>query len=397
MKYSYRYIDREGKKKASVVEAKSIDDAKELLLQAGTYVISMKTKGSTKTQNRNFKVGQLALFTTQLAHLLNAGIPLYESLLSLQEQYASEKFLPIIASLTRQIKEGSSLANALERFPESFSRLYTSMIEAGEAVGMLAETLHKLAHLLQKQNKMKKQLLTALLYPLILTIFSTFLIIVLLTFVVPSLEMLFEGQQVNSFTRSVFFVSHLIRYGWVVYLPLLGALIAAGVAIFRSPKWKVLWQKLLLRTPIVKTVIIQTSIARFSRTMGTLLEGGVSIIVALRIARRVMRQPILEETIELAEKRIIEGSILSRELAQSPWIPTLVPRMLAIGEEGGSTAVMLGKIAELYEDDVEKVLTRIAALAQPVILVILGAVVGLIMLAILLPLTDVSGFLSGGF
>ncbi len=395
MKYCYRYIDRNGKKRASVIEADSLEMAKRQLFQSGAYVISINVKPNRYTPKIRFKSDELALFTSQLAHLLNAGIPLYESLLSLKEQYAEEKFRPIINSITEQIKEGSSLAAALARFPSSFNQLYISMVEAGESVGMLAETLHKLAHLLQKQNSMRKQLLTALLYPFILTIFSLLLIVILLTFVVPSLELLFEGQQVNAFTRLVFGVSHLIRRWFWIYIPLFTA---AGVGLFfasRTRKWRSWWENILLRIPIVKTVIINGAIARFSRTMSTLLEGGVSIILALRIARRVIKQPLLEDCIELAEKQIIEGSILSNELTRSTWIPALVPRMLAIGEEGGNTAVMLGKIADLYEEEVDKILTRIAALAQPVILVVLGAVVGLIMLAILLPLTDVSGFMGG--
>jgi len=395
MKYSYRYIDRNGKKRASVMEADSLEMAKQQLFQSGAYVISIHAKPNRYTPKINFKSEQLALFTTQLAHLLNAGIPLYESLLSLKEQYAEEKFRPIVSSIAEQIKEGSSLAAALERFPSSFNQLYISMVEAGESVGMIAETLHKLAHLLQKQNSMRKQLLTALLYPFILTLFSLLLIVILLTFVVPSLELLFEGQRVNGFTRLVFGISHLITRGWWIYIPLFTAAGVASFFAFRTSKWRSFWQNIVLRTPIVKTVIIHGAIARFSRTMGTLLEGGVSIILALRIARRVMKQPLLEESIELAEKQIIEGSILSHELARSNWIPALVPRMLAIGEEGGNTAVMLGKIADLYEEEVDKILTRLAALAQPVILVLLGAVVGLIMLAILLPLTDVSGFMGG--
>ncbi|MCP5470299.1 MAG: type II secretion system F family protein [Chlamydiales bacterium] len=394
MQFAYRFIDRKGKKKWSALEAFSLADAKEKLYQSGTYVIEIREKKGREKRERNFSQSNLIVFTTQLSHLLDAGVPLYESLLSLREQYRQERFSHIIEHLCEQIKAGTTLSQAMRAYPRSFNQLYTSMIEAGESVGVLSETLGKLSCLLQKQSKLKKQILTALLYPLILTVFSTALIIVLLTFVVPSLEVLFEGQEVNRFTRFVFGISHVITQGWMVGLSLL---VGGGTALyFLFKRWKRKWQEFVLRIPLVKTVITQTAVARFCRTMGTLLEGGVTIISALQISRHVMRQPVLEEAIEEAEKRIIEGSILSQELAKSPWFPPLVPRMLAIGEEGGNVGVMLGKIAELYEEEVEKVLTRLTALAQPVILVLLGGIVGFIMMAILLPLTDVSGFLSGG-
>lgn len=396
MKICYRYINREGKKRSGVVEASSLEEAKQRLSSSGTYVISMYPKRSFRKKRIALKEAQLALLTSQLAHLLNAGIPLYESLLSLCEQYAQEAFLPILTALCEEIKRGSSLAEALERSSAKFSRLYISMVRAGEAAGSLAITLERLAQLLSKQSRLKKQLLTALLYPMILLGFSSLLIVILLTYVVPSLEALFCDMHVNRFTRAVFGLSHFIKQTIWFTLPLFSLSVAALVYYLRQAKGRLLIHKALLKMPLVKTVVIHAACARFCRTMGTLLEGGVSIISALQTARGVMKQPILEKSIENAEKRIIEGSLLSIELGKASWMPPLVPRMLAIGEEGGTMAVMLGKVADLYEDEVEKLLTRLANLAQPVILLFLGAVVGLIMLAILLPLTDVSGFMSGG-
>ncbi len=215
----------------------------------------------------------------------------------------------------------------------------------------------------------------------------------LLTFVIPSLETLFEDRPVNGFTRAVMLFSHFLTHQWGYYLPLI---IGSGVGVYfalTSPKGKRWVQRTLLRMPVLKTLITQTAIARFSRTMGTLLEGGVSLIQALQIARKTMRHTLFEEVVEEAEGRIVEGSLLSVELKKSPLIPTLVPRMLSIGEEGGSAPAMFQKIADLYESEVDKSLTRLTALAQPVILVFMGGIVGVIMIAVLLPLTYVSAFL----
>ena len=397
--FHYRYIDQKGKKKSGMIDAEGITDAKEKLRSQKTLVLSLeeRKKGGTKRlfqRKKDQLSGEyLITYTTQLSQLLIAGMPLYESLLSLEEQYRDEPFHPIILSLCDQIKKGSPLSEAMGRFPNTFNRLYCSMIAAGESVGALDTTLEKLALLLAKQRKLKKQLTTAMIYPLVLFLFSGVVCFALLTFVIPSLETLFEDRPVNRFTKLVMMLSHFLTHGWAFYLPALGALITGGGYLFYSSKGKRAIQRLLLRTPVLKTLIIQAAMARFSRTMGTLLQGGVSIIQALQISRRTMHNPFLEQVVEKAEEKIIEGSLLSRELKKSPFIPALVPRMLAIGEEGGNAALMFQKIADLYEDEVEKTLTRVTALAQPVILVLMGGVVGLIMLAVLLPLTDVNAFL----
>jgi general secretion pathway protein F/type IV pilus assembly protein PilC len=215
----------------------------------------------------------------------------------------------------------------------------------------------------------------------------------LVVFVIPSLEVLFEGRDVNRFTSFVVGVSHFFTRRWAIYLPLLGSLSAGGIYLYSSAWGKRALHRLSLFLPLSKTLVIHSAIARFARTMGSLLQGGVPILQALQIARKVLQNPFLEEVIEEAEARITEGSLLSQELKKSSLIPKLVPRLLAIGEEAGNAAGMLHKIADFYEDELDKTLSRITTLAQPVVLVIMGGLVGLIMLAILLPLTDINAFL----
>lgn len=397
--FHYRYIDPKGKKKSGIIDAEGIADAKEKLRGQKILVLSVeeRAKGERMSFFRKNKArlpeSHLITFTTQLSQLLIAGVPLYESLLSLEEQYRHESFHVVTLSLCDQIKKGSPLSEAMGKFPDTFNRLYCSMIAAGESVGALDTTLEKLALLLTKQRKLKKQLTTALIYPMVLFGFSAVVCFLLLTFVIPSLETLFEDRSVNRFTQLVILISHLLTRGWPYYIPLL-ALSAGGMGyMLSSAKGKKKMQRFALHIPLLKTLVIQSAMARFSRTMGTLLQGGVSIIQALQISRKVMRNPFLEQIVENAEGRIIEGSLLSRELKKSALIPALVPRMLAIGEEGGNAPFMFQKIADLYEEEVEKTLTRVTSLAQPVILVLMGGVVGLIMLAVLLPLTDVNAFL----
>lgn len=393
MLFQYRYIDVKGKKRKGLIEALHADEAKQQLRRQKILLTSLQPASQKKKGAGQLKREALITFTAQLAGLLQAGMPLYESLLSLEEQYRQDPFHPVLLTLCDQIKGGASLSEAMGKFPESFNRLYCSMVAAGESVGALDQTLDKLAALLAKQSKLKKQIITALIYPALLFSFSMVVMFLLLTFVIPSLEALFEDRAVNRFTKAVMVFSNFLTHKWMFYIPLALAAVTGGYLGLKSEKGKRWVQRQLLRVPVLKTLIIQTAIARFSRTMGTLLQGGVSLIQALQISRKVMRNPFFEEVVEKAEGKIIEGSLLSVELKKSPLIPTLVPRMLAIGEEGGNAPAMLQKIADLYEEDVEKSLTRLTSLAQPVILVFMGGIVGIIMIAVLLPLTDVSAFL----
>ena len=397
--FHYRYIDSKGKKKSGIIDAEGVADAKEKLRTQKVLVLALeekqlgKSKGVWRRQKEVIAGEHLINFTNQLSSLLIAGMPLYEGLICLEEQYRTEPFHPTVLYLCDQIKKGSSLSAAMRQLPESFDKLYCAMIAAGESVGALETTLGKLAALLAKQRKLKKQLTTAMIYPALLLSFSFIVCMLLLTFVIPSLETLFEDRSVNRFTSLVMGFSRFLTHQWALYMPLLFLGIAGSTYLLFSPKGKLKMQWLSLRLPLLKTLVTQTAMARFARTMGTLLQGGVTIIQALQISRKTMRNPFLEGVIEQAEGRIIEGSFLSAELKKSPLIPKLVPRMLAIGEEGGTAALMFNNIADLYEDEVDKTLTRVTSLAQPVILVIMGGVVGLIMLAVLLPLTDVNAFL----
>lgn len=389
--YQYQAIDGSGKKRSGLIEAQGEKEAKEKLREQGVMVsrLALKTEGSSKESLRG---ESLQAFTMQLSQLINAGVPLYQSLLAIEEQYRKESFHRVLLSLCEQIKAGTPLSQAMANYPGSFNKLYCSMVAAGESAGALPIVLEKLNHLLGKENKLRRQLMTAMIYPAILGAFSLLIVIVLMTFVVPSMEGVFEGRQLNGFTTAVLGASYIFRTYWWIYLPLLigGGLLA--FFYFRSTKGKLWLERNLLKVPVIRTLIIESAVARFTRTMGTLQTGGVTMIDSLQIARGVMNNVLMEEEMKKAEGKIVEGSSLSAEIARSKWIPLMVSRMLAVGEESGTTTVMLNKIADIYEDNIEKTLDRVMALAQPVILVFMGTVIGIVLLAILLPMTDVSTF-----
>lgn len=387
--FQYQAVDAKGKRKKGLIEAQGEKEAKAKLRDMGVMVITVAPKVSVSAR-QNLRGENLLAFTLQLSQLVGAGVPLYESLLAIEQQSRNAPYHRIILSLCEQIKAGSSLSQAMSTYPDSFSTLYCSMVRAGEAVGGLSDVLDKLVQLLTKQTKLKTDIISAMVYPAILASFSFLIILLLLGFVVPSIEGIFAERKLNGFTRLVLAVSHFFRDYWWLYIPAFAALIAYIVYFVRSPHGKLWFERNLLHLPIIGTLMIQTAVARFTRTMGTLLYGGLPLIESLRISRDVMRNVVLADEVSVAEERIIAGSTLGKELSKAKHFPPLVAQMVSIGEDSGNVVVMLNKIAEMYEHDLEKTLTRLMAMAQPAILIIMGAVIGTILLAILLPLTDVS-------
>jgi len=387
--YQYQALNAEGKKRNGVIEARSERDAKDKLRDQGLMVAKISSKQHV-SKRQNLTGEDLQSFTMQLSQLVNAGIPLYESLVAIEEQSRGEAYDRILLSICEQIKGGLSLSDAMSAYPLSFNRLYCSMVKAGESVGSLGPVLEKLSVLLSKQNALKRQISTAMIYPAVLATFSLIVVIALLMFVIPSIEGLFEGRELNSFTSFVIGTSHFLRNWWWAIFP--GFILGIGAAIYymRSPKGKIWIESWLIKLPIIGNLMIQAGAARFCRTLGTLQQGGMTMIDAMRIARQVMGNATLEKEILNAEERIIEGSSLSQELQKSPWFPQLMVRMIKVGESSGSTVVMLNKIAEIYEGELEKTLDRALALVQPVILIFIGLIIGTILLAVLVPLTDVS-------
>lgn len=387
--YQYRALDSQGKRKNGLIEAQTEKEAKDKLRDMGFMVTGLSIR-TRVTGRQNLKGDKLLAFTLQLSQLVSAGVPLYESLVSIEQQYRNEPYHRIVLSLCEQIKAGNSLSQAMASYPHSFDKLYCSMITAGEAVGALDVVLEKLYHLLSRQMKLRSEAITAMVYPGILASFSFLIILMLLGFVVPSIEGIFAERKLNGFTQFILAVSHFFRDYWWLYFPAIVGTIGYLVYKIRTPAGRLWLERNALKVPLIRTLIIQTCVARFCRTLGTLQQGGLPLIESLRISREVMRNVVIEDDVKRAEQRIIEGSSLGNELAKSKWFPPMVSQMLAVGEESSNMLGMLNRIADMYEQEIEKTLSRVMAMAQPVILIFMGTIIGAVLLAILLPLTDVS-------
>lgn len=387
--YYYQALNEQGKKRKGFIEALSESEAKAKLRDQGILITSISSTPS-KGKKQQLSSDQLLNFTSMLSQLISSGIPLYESLLTIEEQLRDEPHHRIIVNITDQVKAGMTLSDAMKQFPNSFNQLYTSMIGAGEAAGALDIVTKRLASFLSRQAKLRKQIANALIYPAILASFALAVIILLMGFVVPSIEGIFEGRELNRFTEAVLGTSQFLRHYWFILLPLLGLTIGAIVYALWRPEGRRWIQIKLMKIPYIRDLLIQAAIVRFARTMSTLQEGGLPLVEAISLSKGVMQNVLMEEEVARAEKKILEGGTLSTEFKRSHYLPPMTARMIAIGEETGHLGPMLGQIADIYEENLEKTIERVMSLLQPAILLIMGAIIGLVLLAILLPMTDVS-------
>lgn len=389
--FHYQAIDERGKKRKGFIEAGSEQEAKLKLREQGVLVTKLSTS-ATLRKRQHLSNDQLLSFSTMLSQLIGSGLPLYESLLTIEEQVRAESYHRIVLSLTEQVKAGTTLSLAMQSFPDSFNKLYTSLIGAGEAAGALDTVLKRLTQFLSKQAKLRKQIANALIYPAILGVFALAVIVLLMGFVVPSIEGVFEGRQLNTYTEVVLGVSRVLRTYWWIIVPLCGLSIGGLWYYLRTKKGQFWLERQLMKLPIVRDLLIQAAFVRFARTMATLQEGGLPLVEALHLSRDVMQNQAMEGEIERAEKKILEGGMLSQELKRSRFLPLMATRMIAVGEESGQLSQMLGQIADIYEDNLEKTIDRVMSLIQPAILIVMGAIIGMVLLAILLPMTDITAF-----
>lgn len=392
--YNFEAVSDRGKKLKGWIDADNLQDAKIRLAKRQIAVLSVALL-KEKQLNLTLSKKELLALTREVGRLLEAGLPLFEALSALEEKYRAHKMHRLLLDLCDRVRSGSSFSSALSRHPFIFDVLYVSMIANAEKTGSFARALEELATLLQKQLHIKKQVVTALLYPSLLFGFCLVILSSLLFFVIPSLKELFEGRTLHPFTQIVFVCSEIACHLKPLLLALLLGAIGAGVFLYSSPKARrsvFLWG---VQFSFFKKVYAKVAFVRFCRASSTLLEGGLPVITAFQEARSVMDHPLLEKVIALAEKKISEGAPLHMPFENQPLIPPLVPRMIAIAEQGGRLPCMMKQIAEIYEEELENLLTRFAALAQPLLLLVLGGVVGFVLLSVLLPLTDVSSFSNG--
>jgi type IV pilus assembly protein PilC len=334
------------------------------------------------------KKKSLAIFTRQLATMIDAGLPLVQSLEILAKQEPSETFQEIIRSIKNEVESGATLAAALQKHPRVFDNMYVNLVVAAEEAGTLDVILGRLASHIEKMEALKKKIKSAMVYPIMIVTVAIGVTIVLMVFVVPVFEKLFAGMgsALPLPTQIVVSISRIFKS----YLPIvIGLSVAAAIALnryYKSEQGRRKVDGLLLKTPIFGELIRKVAVSRFARTLATLVTSGVPILEALNIVAGASGNKVVEEAILKGRTSIAEGQTIAEPLTESGVFPMMVTQMIAVGETTGSLELMLNKIADFYDDEVDVAVATLSSMLEPVLMIFLGVIVGGLVIAMYLPI-----------
>jgi len=336
----------------------------------------------------------VAVLTRQLATLVGAGIPLFESLNALIEQIENEQLKRALTQVREQVREGTSFAKALESHPTVFPPLYINMVRAGEASGTLTQVLERLTQFLESQAKLKGKVTSAMAYPILMAIIGTTLVSVLMIAVVPNVTTIFASmdQALPWYTALLIATSDFMASYWWLLLALLGLAIYGFRRWKRTTEGRFRWDTFVLKVPIFGKVMLMVAIARFARTLSTLLSSGVALLTAMDIVSNVLENASLEKVVNEAIGSIREGQSIAEPLKRSGKFPPIVTHMITIGEKSGQLEGMLESVANAYDTEVENRVQILTSVLEPLIIVVMGGIVGFIAVSILMPLIQMSSF-----
>lgn len=401
--YEYRGVTAGNRVARGLVDADSARAARLKLRAEGvfpTQLVEGRARGLGSDALARLRLPQirrvpdldLSLFTRQLATLIGAGVPLVESLSALTEQIDNERLKKVVGLVRVSVNEGTSLADALGEHGHVFSELYVGMTRAGESSGALDVVLHRLADYIEGQMELRNKITNALIYPIIMISASMLVAGVLLVKVIPTITTLLldMNQTLPTPTVVVIAVSEFLRRWWMLLISgILIGLLALN-RLIQTERGRMAWDRFRLRLPLVGRTVRHVSIARFSRTLSTLLAGGIRIVQALEIAKVVASNAVLGKAIDRAREAITQGSSIAGPLRQSGEFPAMVTHMVAVGEASGELEEMLAKVAATYDELVDNSLDRLTSLMGPVLLVLVAGLVVMIILSTLLPLLNLT-------
>jgi type IV pilus assembly protein PilC len=330
----------------------------------------------------------LQIFTRQFSTLINAGITVVDSLKLLSEGKRDPLIKEAALKVRQAIESGKLLGDGMAQMPNVFDRFYVNMVRAGEEAGILDGILNRLAQYLEKSEKLKKQVKGAMVYPVAIIIVSVVVVSGILIFVIPRFQELYKGagKELPFLTQIVVNASEFLIHRWYV---LIGACIGIpyfAIAWYRTDEGRETCDKIFIRVPVFGELIQKASVARLTRTLSTLLSSGVGVVEALDIASRTAGNKVIEDALARSKESVISGKTLSAPLQREPLIPDMVSQMIAIGESSGTLDIMLGKIADFYEDDVENAVKAVTSLMEPMLMVVLGGIIAVLVLAMYMPI-----------
>jgi len=396
---NYRYLAKD--ENAANVTGKVVADDKETVIKElrKRNLIVISVEESRGFSFKDFSVGDekvkgddLVIFTRQLSTMIEAGIPILQSLEALEEQITQKYFKSIVAAIREDVSTGNSLSVAFGKHTKVFNNLFISMIKAGETGGALNVLLDRIAGYMEKALKLKRKVQSAMVYPILVITMAFLITMVLLIKVVPTFKGIYDslGQKLPVMTQTLIFISDNLRssFLWVIAAGFL--LFIAFINYRKTEAGSLHVDRMMLKLPIFGPLIQKVALSRFSRTLATLIQSGVPILIALDIVGKSSGNRVIEVTVKNAAAHIQEGESLSDPLIQSGVFPQMVTRMISVGEKTGKLDAMLTKIAEFYEDQVDAAVAGLTSMIEPLIIGFLGIVVGFIVIALFLPIINLT-------
>jgi type IV pilus assembly protein PilC len=391
----FEWVGRSGQGdvKKGILSAPSTEQLRALVRKDGIFLTHAAEKAAVAAAShhglhRKVKRTQIAIFTRQLSIMINSGLPLVQSLDALSTQLENATLRGITAAMKERIEGGARFAETLQDYPNCFDDLYVNLVVAGEEGGMLDTVLMRLAHYIEKTEKLRKKVKTALIYPSSIVVVAIGVVLVLLLFVIPVFEHMFAGfgKTLPVPTQIVIGLSTFVKAG-IFYI---AAAAAAGAFALKkyygTDNGRRTIDRLVLKIPVLGPLLQKASVARVTRTLGTLLTSGVSILESLTIVAKTAGNRIIEESLITARADICSGKSISEPLKESAVFPPMTIQMIQVGEATGALDIMLNKIADFYEEDVDNMVTNLTSLLEPAIMVVLGVVLGGLIVAMYLPI-----------
>jgi general secretion pathway protein F len=402
--YEYRALDVRGKNLKGIIDAESVFAARQRLRETNIFPVDLK---ETSVEEKNKvptgrsisdlfnRVGlqEVSVMTRQLATLLGASLPLVPSLTALISQTTNPRLKKTLAQIKEDVNEGNSFAWSISHYPGIFSTFYINMVRAGEASGALDIVLERLADFNESQQALRGKIKAALAYPMFMFLIGSIVLFFLTTFIVPKITGIFSEmhQTLPGITILLISISGFLKSFWpVIVLIIIGSFIGLRYMFTKTLRGQYLWSKIKLKMPLFGSLTHKMAVARFSRTLGTLLESGVPMLTALSIVKNIVNNRLIADSIAEASRDVEEGQNLSATLSRSRLFPPIITQMISAGEQSGTLEKMLYKVSDSLETEVESNITMMTSMLEPVMILIMGLLVGFIVISILLPIFEMN-------
>ncbi len=392
--FAYSAINAQGVELSGELHAPDLSGAREQLRLRGLLANNLKEMPASgeegaRTVFKKIKPKTLQIFSRQFATMIEAGLNVVAALVILEAQTEDQYFASVVRELRADVEGGLLLSQAMARHPKVFDRLFVSMVEAGEAAGILDTVLDRVAFQIEKATQIKRRVKGAMLYPTMVLIFASLVLTGMLMFLVPVFVKIFQdlGGQLPTLTQYVVNASNLLRNDWFIIFPLLIGTFFGIRKYKKTEKGRQLWDRIKLKIPMkIGDVVLKVTMARFSRTLSTLVAAGVDIIKALEITGHTSGNWVIEDALATVRAKVHEGVPIAQPLVENEIFPPMVSQMVKIGEETGELEKMLSKIADFYEDEVDAAISTLTSIIEPLMMIAVGMMVGVIIISMYLPM-----------